>query len=54
MFEITFSPPGPGRPISPKGPTSPYLQKRRKKTAVNSHLSTAFTLIRSGQGPEPA
>lgn len=35
MFEITFSPPGPGRPISPKGPISPYLQKRGQTHPLN-------------------
>lgn len=35
MFEITFSPSGPGRPISPKGPISPYLQKRGQTHSLN-------------------
>lgn len=35
MFEITFSPSGPGRPISPKGPISPYLQKRGQTQPLN-------------------
>lgn len=35
MFEITFSPPTPGRPISPKGPISPYLQKRGQTHPLN-------------------
>lgn len=35
MLKITFSPSGPGKPISPKGPISPYLQKRGQTHPLN-------------------
>lgn len=48
MFDITFSPPGPGRPISPKGPISPYLQKRGQTHPLNEVKPSADIFVQKG------